>query len=144
MIPVKLPPNVKIIKEHHFDFGSIWVRSDGIVQIHAAEDTLFTIKETKLVHEKVNELTGEKPMLVLHLPGKHANADDETRKFLASEQASHNRIALAFVLQSMGQKIVGNFFLKINKPKVPTRFFNTQEEAETWLLQMKTKTRLAI
>jgi hypothetical protein len=44
-----------------------------------------------------------------------------------------SRSADAFVIYSLPQKLVGNFYLKVNKPPVPTRFFKTPEEAIRWL-----------
>jgi len=139
MIPCHIPSGVAVIKEHHFDYASIRVRNDGIVQINSQEDVLFGLQESLLVHSKVNELNENKPMLILHVPGKHTNIDDETRKFLSSEKGVKNRLAFAFVLQSLGQKLVANFFLKVNKPKIPTRFFTSQHEAEKWLLSVKAR-----
>jgi hypothetical protein len=42
-------------------------------------------------------------------------------------------VADAFVIDSLAQRILGNFYLKFNKPQFPTRFFNSKEEALIWL-----------
>lgn len=39
----------------------------------------------------------------------------------------------AFVLNSIAQKILANFYVKINKPERPTKFFNNLDEALIWL-----------
>jgi hypothetical protein len=33
----------------------------------------------------------------------------------------------------MAQKILANFYIKINKPERPTKFFNNKDEAINWL-----------
>lgn len=137
IIPIQIPKGVTVLREHHFDFASIMLRSDGITQINSKEDIQYTLIWTKQVHSTVNVLNENQPILILHVPGKHTNVDDESRKFLASEQGVHNRTAIAFVLQSLGQRLVANFYIKMNKPKVPTKFFNIQAEAESWLLSIK-------
>jgi len=136
-IPFHIPEDLNILKEHHFGYASIRLRSDGITQINTIEDTLYTLKETKEVHGVVTELNGPQPILVMHVPGKHTNADDASRKFLASEDGLFNRLAFAFVLQSLGQRIVANFYIRVNKPKRPTKIFSVQEDAEHWLLAIK-------
>ena len=137
MIPFLIPVNVNVKAEHHFAFASVRLRSDGIVQINTEENKLITITETIQIHNKVDELNHHKPAYILHVPGMHTNADDETRKYLASEEGLKNRAALGFVITSFAQRLVGNFFLKINKPKIPVAFFDTQEKAEKWLYKLK-------
>lgn len=129
----QIPTGVKIIKEFHFSYATIWVRSDNIVQVDSAENAFYTLVETLEVHNKINELTDYKPMLILHVTGKYANVDADTREFLASENGLRYVIAQAFVLHSMAQRMVANFFMNIDRPKKPTKFFDAQEEAEKWL-----------
>jgi hypothetical protein len=46
-------------------------------------------------------------------------------------------IAAALIVKSGIQRILGNFFLGMNKVKVPIRLFTNEQEAVEWLLQMK-------
>ena len=142
-IPFEIPYDVKIIREKHFGFASILLRSDGITQINTQDDMIYTIIETKKVHGGVTELNEGRPILILHVPGIHSNADDESRKFLASKEGLESRMAFAFVLKSLPQRMVGNFYIKINKPEKPTRIFAQQEAAEQWLLMIKQKNNIS-
>ena len=136
-IPFKIPERVNILQEYHFGYASLRLRSDGITQINTADDTMYSLKETKEVHSMVTKLNGRQPILIMHVPGKHTNADNASRKFLASETGLKNRLAFAFVLQSLAQRIVANFYVRMNKPKRPTKFFSVQKDAEKWLLSVK-------
>lgn len=129
----EIPKGVEILKEFHFDYASIYVRNDNIVQVNTGENTFYTIVETLEVHNKINELTNCEQKLILHVTGKYASVDADTRKFVASENGLRYVIAQAFVLHSMAQRMIANFFMKIDKPKKPTKFFDTQHEAEKWL-----------
>jgi hypothetical protein len=133
MTSYHVPEGVKIVKEEHFSYASVRVRSDDIVQVNSAEDFTYSIMETLEVHHAINRLTGEKHMLILHVPGKYTTVDAETRKFIASEFGLRFCRAQAFVIRSAAQKLVANFFMKVNKPAKPTRFFNNQQDAEKWL-----------
>ncbi len=43
--------------------------------------------------------------------------------------------AIAMLINSPGSRIIGNFFLGINKPSVPTKLFNEKNKAIEWLKQ---------
>lgn len=57
----------------------------------------------------------------------------ELRQLLASAEFTNLRFATAIVTQSMASKIIGNFFIKVNKPATPTKLFSTEELALDWL-----------
>ncbi|MGE0560760.1 MAG: hypothetical protein AB7O47_03005 [Flavobacteriales bacterium] len=61
------------------------------------------------------------------------NVTKEAREFSASVDGLKYSSAEAYVFNSLPHRIIGNFYLKFNKPSVPTKFFNTKEEAEVWL-----------
>jgi hypothetical protein len=44
-------------------------------------------------------------------------------------------IAQAIVVDSLPNRLVGNFIIKFHKPTAPTRLFSTIESAKTWLLE---------
>lgn len=55
------------------------------------------------------------------------------RDAAASAEYFKHVAALALHSKKMLDTIVGNLFLKINRPKVPTRFFDDREKALDWL-----------
>ena len=59
--------------------------------------------------------------------------DSETRKFNASEEANIYTVAEALIIKSSALKIVGNFYIRFNKPTRPTRMFTKEDEATAWL-----------
>jgi hypothetical protein len=56
-----------------------------------------------------------------------------SRDFLASEKGSEGIIAAAFLINSSLGKILGNFFIQINKPLRPTKIFTNEIKAKKWL-----------
>lgn len=76
-------------------------------------------------------IPGEKyPMLNILHPNNTFTED--AKKFSANEGVSYS-ISEAFVLNNGMLKILGNFYLRFNRPKVPTRLFSNEEEARKWL-----------
>jgi hypothetical protein len=110
----------------------MFLREDGIIQVNTKNHnyTLQNLKDINNVKAKI--CAGKKlPLLVIGAP--FANIDKDAREFMASAQNTQYASAEAFVINSLGHKILANFYLKVNKPGIPTRFFNEQVAAEEWL-----------
>lgn len=57
----------------------------------------------------------------------------EAREVAASDKFSTHLAAVALFSSELSLKILGNLYIKINRPNVPTKFFNDKKKAETWL-----------
>ena len=57
----------------------------------------------------------------------------EARIKLSSKEYTEDRIATAFVTESLANKLIGNFFIKFNKPASPTKLFSEENTALIWL-----------
>ncbi|MBI3240234.1 MAG: hypothetical protein HYZ43_15540 [Flavobacteriia bacterium] len=57
----------------------------------------------------------------------------EARSFFTTNGRATNTMAFAILIDSAVSKVVGNFFLGINKPAVPTKLFLDEELALQWL-----------
>lgn len=70
---------------------------------------------------------------LLVISGKYTTVTPEARKTAARQDLGINRIALAFVSNSLAQKLLVNFFISFNKPTTPTKLFTNQNDAKKWL-----------
>lgn len=94
----------------------------------------FNVEDLKLLVEAQKEKFGlELP--VLALCKEFTNTNFELMSYISKNKNNPYSKADAFVIYSLAQKILGNFYLRINKPERPTQFFNSQEEALKWLKQ---------
>lgn len=89
------------------------------------------------IHHIVNaqkQLNGSKlPTLISG--GQYSTTNTDTLKYISvNENMPYSKCA-AFIVSSISQKLLGNFYLKIYKPQRPTRFFNHKDEAILWLKQ---------
>jgi hypothetical protein len=57
----------------------------------------------------------------------------EARAMIADKEFGKNRIAAAFVVASLANRLIGNFFIKFHKPHSPTKLFSSQPDAIKWL-----------
>ncbi|MGZ4078580.1 MAG: DUF7793 family protein, partial [Bacteroidia bacterium] len=62
---------------------------------------------------------------------------DAARKLIASKEYTDKRFAIAFVTTSLANKIVGNFFIKFNKPASATKLFSDEETALEWIIEQE-------
>jgi hypothetical protein len=115
----------------------IVLRDDGIIELYANDHHVYIIEDVKENVKTFGELTGNEKVPVLIIGGSFSSLDDQTREFMATEESLKYSKAEAFLITSLAQKILINFYIKFNKPLVPTRVFTDKEEAIEWLMQYK-------
>ncbi len=123
-------------KEKKFlDFGHTTVlkRDDGIVEVTCGEDLTYDVEHLFEMHAATSRLVNKQRVPALFIVGKNTNITHDAMKYGATEEATQFSLAEAYVIHSMSQKILANFYLRIYKPPVPTQFFDSREKAEDWL-----------
>ena len=118
-----------------FDFAhsEIFLRDDGIIQMNSRNHT-YTLQDLKEINVAQGKISGGKRLPLLVVADQYSDIESDAREFMASFEATQFSSAEGYVLRSLGHKILGNFYLKVNKPGVPTRFFNEETDALQWLL----------
>lgn len=61
------------------------------------------------------------------------SGDQNVGDYLASDKASELVSAGAVLVSNQINKMLVNFYLKFNKPKIPAKYFTSKEEAIKWL-----------
>ncbi len=132
-MPVVTDKEIEIIAKGVVVPYYLYLRDDGIMYVRISPEEEETVKLAKIMVEKLGDMVNRKkvPLLIRHeefaLPGK-ANRD-----FWATKDACPYSSAEAFMIQSTAMKLIANFYLKINRPKRPTRMFTNEDEAVAWL-----------
>jgi hypothetical protein len=134
MIQEKSKINIleKIVLSH----SVIELRSDGIVQFIANDNIAFTIKETMEAVEAIGKLSAGKEVCVLKIAGVGTSVDTDSRHYIAHGRGARYSIAEAIVIQSKFQKIIGNFYITVEKPQKTTRLFIDRTSAIEWLYSL--------
>ena len=70
---------------------------------------------------------------VLVFSGHLSSVSKGAREVVASRQFVGKTIAKALLVDSLGHRIVGNFYLTVNKPLITTKIFTDRETALNWL-----------
>ena len=129
--------DMEVLKKHENKHTKFVFRNDNIVEVYCANDFEYDVKEVEeniLVLKKHSSLHKLK---ILNIVAEGTSITKAAREFLA--KAPHKQFASveAFFISSVVQQLTANFYLKINKPKRPTRFFVKFEDAEKWLTGIK-------
>lgn len=112
-----------------------------LMTIH--DDLLIEFKVKANVNLQASDVWESRDLSVNHIPHKKffvlfegdedAAVSGEARRAGASEEYTKHVSALALYSNKAYERIIGSLFLKINKPLVPTEFFDNREQAIAWL-----------
>ncbi|MCC7303206.1 MAG: hypothetical protein IT233_11250 [Bacteroidia bacterium] len=108
------------------------LRADGVVEIVCGDEVHYKRTHVEELNSGLEQLLGNSKACLLVLVGKHTSISKDGREYSATPEATRFSIAEAYVLQNMAQRIVGNFYIRMDKPPVPTRMFSHTNEAEKW------------
>ena len=121
------------MKEIKLKKSTITLLGEGILHIHLNEQTEIELADAVLIVEAMGKLGGGKKYPVLIDAGEFASVDKEVRIFSASTESNIYTLADAIAYCSLAQKLIASFYLKHNKPVVPTKVFENKAEAIEWL-----------
>lgn len=115
------------------DVSTISLQEDGIIRMdmHPVEE--ITVNDQKAIMDVIHEIGGGRSFCNLVVFKQYVNVDEEARQFSASPEGNIYTIADAFVINSVALKLVGNFYMQVNKPVKPTRIFTNEKDAIAWL-----------
>lgn len=116
-----------------YRISKVALRNDGILHIKIKPDEIFTKNDFLDLMDAAYKIGNGQRFLNLIDVGEHTTADADARALSASKEGSIYKIADAFVIYSLPQKIVGNFYASFNKPIIPTKFNTCEKEAIKWL-----------
>ena len=102
------------------------------------KDIEYGQDEAEEIIKNILQITQHKKYAILVVSGAYSNVTIESMKILSSPIAMSYAIAKAYVINSLSQKLMANFYLKFLKPDKPVRFFKNINDAEIWLKTFKT------
>ena len=113
--------------------ATVRIITHGIIE-NIINDYCTLQRENVLEIKEVNkQVSNGQPYAVLVDSGIYTAISKEARELLASKEFAEITIAKALLVRSLGHRIVGQFYIRINKPFIPTKIFSDREEAIKWL-----------
>ena len=113
-----------------------WMGEDGIARTKVKKDAEVVLEDAMENSVVVNSFfKDEKFPLLIDARGIRS-ITREARTFFTTNGRETNTMAFAILIDSSVSRVVGNFFLGINKPAVPTKLFKNEKEAVNWLMNL--------
>ena len=115
-------------------FAEVFIREEGIVQSRIFPGSTIDIAEAEEYLAMVKYLTkASEHATVIDLSGVR-KITPAARSFLQSEPVrSGKTLAVGMVTSSLLSRIMGSFFLRLNRPACPVRMFGDPTEAYAWV-----------
>ena len=110
-----------------------WMGEEGIARTKVKPKAEVTIVEAKENSIAVNSLFEGKNFPLLIDSRNIKSITKEARDFFSMNNRSSYIVAFAIIIDSPLSKIIGTFFMGLNKPRVPARLFTNEQEAILWL-----------
>ena len=126
---------MKELKEETSTQKLYWDSENEIVwgELFADITTEKLAKENIDAQERIRDsMNKEKTRVIIDMTAVF-EISKEARDYFANERTASIQRATALLIGSAVSRIIGNFFLGLNKPITPTRLFTDPQDAIKWL-----------
>ena len=131
---MKNPESKKIIDISAFQ---ITVGEDEIVRANVKDHVTVDLKSAIEITDTLRKISPDSPRpLLIHL-GKISYISKEARDHFG-EKRQPTASAIALIAKTSLSMFIGNFYLHMNKPSLPTRLFKGEQKAIRWLKKFVT------
>ncbi len=128
MESLKIPKNAIEISMFY-----TWMGDDGICRTAAKEKAVINLNDAQENSDAVNGFFREKKFPLLIDARNVKSMSIEARKHFSTNGRTTKINSFAVMVKSPLSRVIGNFFMGINKPEVPARLFDRESEAVSWL-----------
>lgn len=113
--------------------GEMRLREDGILYAELYPGTALTLDDARRSLAAIPQSPDGKKHLLLVDFGNLKAITREARAFYAGDEAAQFVAATALLVASPISKVIGSFFLGLNKTRMPLRLFTSEADAVNWL-----------
>ncbi len=128
---------IKILETAQLSTMQVSLRDDGLLQVIISPGTHTSLELAKDCVEAMGKVGGGLAYPVLVIAGKETTVSTDAMEFLSKPASDPYAKASAYLIFSISQKLLGNFYLNFNKPVKPTRMFTSEELAVEWLYSFR-------
>lgn len=112
----------------------IWLGDDGIIRAVCHPGLVTTLEDA---HDNVRAFAqaggGRRRLAVIDIRAHASAVTREAREYYAGAENAKVVLAVALLVRSSVGRLIGNFFLGINKTQFPLKLFAEPEPAFEWL-----------
>ncbi len=120
-------------KEHVSARARYWLDDDGIIRGRSNEGAAYTYEDAVEAVAIMRDLAaGTRRALMIDITEVRSMAR-EARAYFQRPEHAEVLYAVALVVGSPISRAIGNFFLGLNRPVVPTQLFSDPAKATAWI-----------
>lgn len=125
---------LNILKTLNGKLFDVHLCNDDIVVIVTHQNSSIDVEDIREMLRLIATFKLEGKSKLLSMAGEYSELTAEAQKFMRSEAANVNKhIREAIFVNSLAQRIIGNFYLKIVSVKRPSKLFTSVPKAIEWL-----------
>lgn len=126
-----------ITKRQTYEKYDLEMDARGFLWIRHKPNLVFELEDAISQEKELVEICENKPTpFLIDVRVQNWDAPREAREFHASSKPLLAiRKAEAILVNSLGLRVLANFYNKVNRPPNPVKVFNKEDEAIKWLLK---------
>ena len=128
---------MQLIQEIIFSYAKVQLFDSKLIRLEIFGNIIVGRTEAKEMNDAIGVLSKGKENLVMMVADEITQFDKEAMEFSASEEGLLYTIGDALVVKSVSQRITANFYLTFNKPRKPSKIFNSEKDAVKWLMALE-------
>ncbi len=109
------------------------LEKDGYILTKVKPDSEILLQDAKDNTAAVIKVSGDSNFPILVDLRQIKSISKEARDHFSMRGRKPHVTAIAMLVKSPVSRIIGNFFLGLNRPTVPTRLFTSEVDAKTWM-----------
>lgn len=131
--------NETLVRVINHELITVKLQSDCIVHVYIHPNTEINIPLQNEMIRIYNDLTGGRKAVFLFEAGEFVSITKEARYNAIKMEKDTPTYASAILVKNLGQKIIADFYYKVNRPLQPYRVFSDREKALYWLKEQQTQ-----
>lgn len=130
---------LEVVVEVKKDFQqtSIEILNEQVVRVVLKREQEIGVEVAQYLHDFLQEI-GLRVFKTLILLEDDVVILPSAKKWMSEPERTARSMADAFVIDSLAKRLIINFYIKHNKPQVPTRTFSSEQKALEWLREQET------
>ena len=118
--------------------AQVWLDEEDIIRIDFKDTEHHHIEDAREIVAAHNEISnGAKKAVLADIRDVTTGANREARRYYVTPEASEYKLAMAMLVRSPLQRMLGNVFFFINHPPYPSRLFGDPDQAKQWLKEFQ-------
>lgn len=113
--------------------AKVWMSGNNICYAELLPGIEIEINGAKENVSALKNVCGDKKTPIIIDSRNIKSMDRESRIYFSSEEIQTFTLALAILISSAVSRVIGNFFIGLNKPPYPVKLFTSEEKALDWL-----------